>query len=421
MFRLTRSLCIALLLVPMMLAGFGAAGAAPATARPVLQDDSNTEVELIGVIDAMTTATITVNGLVIDISGAEIKLALAVGVEVKVQGSLEGGVIVAREVYSPQDDDSGNDDDPNRRDALEIRGLLSAINGTSYVIGGQAIDGSAAEIDPALAIRMIAEAWVTIDANGVWVAREIAPLSEDDDDFSTDTQVEYTGTLNAIGSDSILVGSLTFSTVGAELEDPLVVGILVKVEATLVDGALVARKVSPQLEGDDDNGNDNADDNSNDNDDNGNGNDNDDNGNDNAAVCPPVMPAGWTTYTVRAGDALSRIAAITDTDLDDLIEVNCITNANNIVVGQVLFVENAPRDGNDNDDSVDNGNDNSDDNGNDDHSNDNAQNENGNDNNDDQGNGNDNGDDNGNDDDGNGNDDDGGHGGNDDNGNDNDD
>jgi len=394
MSRLIRSFFILLILVPSILVGFTLVGA---------QDDA-TQIEIVGIIDAMTSSSITINDLVIDISVAEINTPLAVGTQVKVQGSLAaGGLIVAREVNDPLGNGTGDDGTPNPVDELEIRGVLSAINGTLYTIGEQVVDGSLAEIKAGVVVGAIVKAHASVSADGTWVAREIAAISPDDDDFSDVTQIEYVGTLNAIGADSVLVDALTFITVNAQMSPALMVGILVKVEGTVVDGVLVAHEVRPATaddnsndnsddNGNDDNGNGNSNDNSDDNDDNGN----DDNGNHNVAVCPPVMPNGWTTYTVRAGDSLSRIAQITDTDFDDLVAVNCITNANSIIVGLVLFVEEAPRNGGGGSDDNGNGNSNSNDNGNDNGSNsNNNSNDNGDDDHDD--NGNDNGN-NGNDD-----------------------
>jgi len=334
MSRLIRSFFILLILVPSIMVGFTLVGA---------QDDA-TQIEIVGVIDAMTSSSITINDLVIDISVAEI---------------------------------------------------------------GQVVDGSLAEIKAGVVVGAIVKVHASVSADGTWVAREIEGISPDDDEFSDVTQIEYVGTLNAIGADSVLVDALTFITVNAQMSPALMVGILVKVEGTVVDGVLVAREVRPATA--DDNSNDNSDDNGNDDNGNGNSNDNsddngnddngnDDNGNDNVAVCPPVMPNGWTTYTVRAGDSVSRIAQITDTDFDDLVAVNCITNPSTIFVGQVLFVENAARSGGGSDDNG-NGNSNSNDNGDDDNGNDDGSNSNSNDNGDDDNddNGNDNGD-NGNDD-----------------------
>ncbi len=56
-----------------------------------------------------------------------------------------------------------------------------------------------------------------------------------------------------------------------------------------------------------------------------------------------VPPAGWTqTYTVRAGDTLMRIARQFSVDARDLQQGNCITNADLITAGQVLYLPPEP-------------------------------------------------------------------------------
>ena len=45
-----------------------------------------------------------------------------------------------------------------------------------------------------------------------------------------------------------------------------------------------------------------------------------------------------TTYTVQAGDTLSKIAAANNTTVDKLVELNALSNPNYIVVGQVLII-----------------------------------------------------------------------------------
>lgn len=46
----------------------------------------------------------------------------------------------------------------------------------------------------------------------------------------------------------------------------------------------------------------------------------------------------WLAYTVVSGDTLSRIAARGSTTVDTLVSANCLTNANLISPGQVLYV-----------------------------------------------------------------------------------
>lgn len=50
------------------------------------------------------------------------------------------------------------------------------------------------------------------------------------------------------------------------------------------------------------------------------------------------QPPGWVVYIVQRGDTLTSIAAASGTTVQNLQEVNCLTNANSIVVGQTLFI-----------------------------------------------------------------------------------
>lgn len=52
--------------------------------------------------------------------------------------------------------------------------------------------------------------------------------------------------------------------------------------------------------------------------------------------CPP--PAGWQPYTVRSGDFLSIIARNFGSTTREIIAANCLTNPDNILVGQTLYV-----------------------------------------------------------------------------------
>ncbi len=57
-----------------------------------------------------------------------------------------------------------------------------------------------------------------------------------------------------------------------------------------------------------------------------------------AAGCTVNPPTGWTRYTIQAGDTLSALAAARRVSLDDIIRVNCLTNARLIVAGQQLYL-----------------------------------------------------------------------------------
>ncbi|MEZ4867993.1 MAG: LysM peptidoglycan-binding domain-containing protein [Caldilineaceae bacterium] len=61
-----------------------------------------------------------------------------------------------------------------------------------------------------------------------------------------------------------------------------------------------------------------------------------------APVCTPAYPSNWVPYSVKPGDTLSALAVRTNSSVGALQKSNCIVNANQIGVGQLLFVPMAP-------------------------------------------------------------------------------
>ncbi len=304
---------------------------------------ATTQVELVGVIEAMTLDTITVNQQVIDVSSAEIKVALEIGIAVKVEGTIDAtGQIIAQQVTSPDDTQGGM-----LPGEVEIVGLLTAYEGTTMTIGGQTFDVSTAEIKAGVAVGEIVKVHAVPSDTGVWMAREVevAALGTPDNTNANDNnsnandnnsnandnqnttdfeggEIELTGTLTEVNSDSIVVAGQTINTATAEIKDTLVVGALVKVHLSVVNGELVAREV--ELVGQPGQ-----------------------NGEDNGAVvipadCVPAQPAGWTTYTIQAGDTLSSIAERSNGSVGEIALANCITDPRFIVAGMSIYVPQQP-------------------------------------------------------------------------------
>ncbi|MBZ0275993.1 MAG: DUF5666 domain-containing protein [Anaerolineae bacterium] len=357
--------------------------------------DAVGQIELVGLVEAMTVDTITINQQTIDISTAQVNTVLELAAAVKVEGwLLADGTIAAREVnaLAPGDVLPGE---------IEVVGVVTALDAASITVSGLTIDISTAQM-AAVVVGDTVKVHASFDAAGLLVAREVALYTPDSgtpgndntadnsndngsDDNSndnsgapvvTDEEFELRGTLEAVGDGFITVAGQTINTLQAEIKGQLQVGAMVKVHLTLVNGELVAKEVElasrEQHTGDD--SNDNSNDSS------------DDNSNDNAAVvipvdCVPAMPAGWTTYVIQSGDTLSGIAAGSGSTVGELAVANCIQDPRFVVVGMEIFVPTTPdrsffnSNGNSNDNvddhSSDNGDDHSDDNG-DDHSNDNG-------------------------------------------------
>ena len=57
-----------------------------------------------------------------------------------------------------------------------------------------------------------------------------------------------------------------------------------------------------------------------------------------ATTCTAERPDGWEDYRVQSGDTLSQIALRAGTTTTRLMQVNCLTNANLLIVGTRLYV-----------------------------------------------------------------------------------
>lgn len=371
------------------------------------QADTTANIEIIGQIDIIERGALTVNGVRVDTQTADIQTALAIDALVKVEALLMGdGTIVAREVYAAEAGLQPGE--------IELDGTLETLSLIAAQVSGISLDVSTAEVQAGIVIGDRVKVHAQLSPEGVWIAREIELDGAEEtaeESSSADTadgeDFKIIGTLDSINDDGTLtIGGQVVDVSGAEIEDTLVIGALVKVEVQVINGVVTASEVERSrtflLE---DNDNDNLNDNDDDDDFNDNdGNDDDDDENENAALnsnetCVPSVPAGWTTYTVRSGDTLSAIAAGSGSSVSELSATNCIPDARVIQIGQQIAVPRAPVissvNVNSNDDDDDNDNDDYNDNDDDDD----YDNDNYNDNDDDDDNDNDNYNDNDDDDD----------------------
>jgi len=55
-------------------------------------------------------------------------------------------------------------------------------------------------------------------------------------------------------------------------------------------------------------------------------------------IAPCSAPAGWVTYAIQRGDTLLKIAQARGTSIEAIQAINCLTDINNIYVGQNIFV-----------------------------------------------------------------------------------
>jgi len=285
-------------------------------AQGVMAQTTTGEVEVVGAIEALGTNTLTVNGLLVDISSAEINTALQLDLTVKVEGVLASdGTITARQVNAV--------DQGILPDEAEFVGVVDRFDGNTLVVGGIAFDVSGAEISGDIAVGATVKVHARLLEDGTWTAREVetedntpeAEATAEPEQNDQAGEFEITGTLESVGDGFIVVSGQTISIAGAEIKDMLVPGALVKIHLSLIDGQLVAREVE-------------------------NARENDDHQDDGVFDCS--LPSGWTTYTVQGDDILSGIAARTDSSVEELAAANCLANPGMIVTGSTVFVPEAP-------------------------------------------------------------------------------
>ncbi|MEO8612294.1 MAG: DUF5666 domain-containing protein [Chloroflexota bacterium] len=124
------------------------------------------QVEVTGVIDAINGSNITIAQQIIDVSQAEVKITLEVGMRIKVEGTLAADDhIVAHQVKQANNAATIGAES-------EIVGILASIDGSTMVIGGQIIDVSRAQINPGVVVNETVEAKVSL-INGILFAREV--------------------------------------------------------------------------------------------------------------------------------------------------------------------------------------------------------------------------------------------------------
>lgn len=163
---------------------------------------------------------------------------------------------------------------------IDLYGEITAVSGSTIVVNGLTVDVSSAEIDVQLVVGTLVDVEGWLLANNQVQAREVDPF--DDDDIIG--EFELVGEIEAVNGASIVVAGFTFDVSRAELNTPLVVGAMVRVEATLVNGVLQTREVYPFVPGSNDD----------DMDDNGRDDDDDDNGRDESSSVPSGANPGFS-------------------------------------------------------------------------------------------------------------------------------
>lgn len=274
-------------------------------------DEPEVNLEIIGTIIWFSHNEIIVNGQLIDVSQAEINIDLVIDAPVKIKGRLEQGNRLVAETIDLIDDGL-------RPNELELVGILEVLENDSLIVSGRTINTSNAEVDPTLEIGQAIAVFFSIakndEGNSFWAIREVRGIHSEEDGNGEDeaSAVTLTGTLDNTSQGIITVAGQDINIANAALSPNLVLGILVTIHVELEDGNILAKSVTLG------------------------------NQDDKTFVLPGdcSMPQGWTSYTVRSGDTLTRIAFQSQTTVQILTVVNCIENPNLIRPRQVFFVPN---------------------------------------------------------------------------------
>jgi hypothetical protein len=160
-------------------------------------DDGNRagEQEFTGELTAINGSVWTIAGRQVRItSSTEVKGNLQIGQVLKVHASpASDGVLVAREVELAAAAGDGNDDNGNNNTnpsgEQEFTGVLSAINGGVWTVGGRAVRITAStEVKGSLNVGDVLKVHASPGSDGVWVAREVELAAGDDlnDDNGSD-------------------------------------------------------------------------------------------------------------------------------------------------------------------------------------------------------------------------------------------
>ncbi|MCH8101961.1 MAG: hypothetical protein IIB28_02250, partial [Chloroflexi bacterium] len=154
-------------------------------------DEDESELKIEGLITGVRTdesgrvVGITVNGVDIDVSGADIEGDLEVGTVVKIEGDLENGAIRPREVEAEKSDG----DRSGKRDERSFRGVIeNVVRDADGNIVGLVINGRTISVDPLTRIRADLRPGIQIKLDGLITGGKFVAFDVKDDDDELDAE-----------------------------------------------------------------------------------------------------------------------------------------------------------------------------------------------------------------------------------------
>ena len=231
-------------------------------------EDERDQVEIEATVDALVTDAggnvtgVIVNGVEVSIEAlADIEGALEVGAEVKIEGTVRDGVLVATKVKLEKADRDDDDGDKKRGGKVEIEGAIEAVelDGDGNVVS-ITVDGQEVAIELLTDVRGTIEVGGSVEIDAVMtdaglVARNVRGNKEEGDADADaadveDEELKIEGVIEAVELDgdgnvvSITVDGQEVAIEGSsDIEGTIEVGANVKIDAVVTDDGLVARKV----------------------------------------------------------------------------------------------------------------------------------------------------------------------------------
>ncbi len=212
------------------------------------QADDTNKILVVGEVEAFDAETVTVNGLVISLADAEMEVALEVGMAIQVEAYAVDDALVASKIKESDDLLAGE---------LVYLGVIEDISLDAMTIGGITIDIANANVGETLAVGDWAKVFFSIDGDGLWSVRIVAPLSDEADDSTDDSGDDDTepvsaiyGTLDLIGDGYVVIGGITVYTTDIDTSN-LIVGSIVALEFSVDEnGQFAAISITPTTDDD---------------------------------------------------------------------------------------------------------------------------------------------------------------------------
>jgi len=234
----------------------GCGGVVPSGALSVQDVEFNaaaSNIEFVGPVEAIASDAWTVGGVPVGLTAdTQIDSGLAIGDLAKVEATVAADATLTAQEIKAVELDSASTPDAGSDTEVEFTGVVGSMDAASWMVGTQtvAID-AATEIKDAIVVGDTVKVHASVLADGSLLATEIK-LAEDsngdgaeDEDGMLPDELHFFGAVEDMQADHWVVGGTTFLiSPDTEIKDTIVLGDMVKVEATQnPDGSYLAQEI----------------------------------------------------------------------------------------------------------------------------------------------------------------------------------